>query len=50
MISGVDPEDGTHYAGHITKDDLAAGLADASRLHEDEERGPGDGHPAGGRL
>ena len=37
VISGVDPEDGTHYAAYITKDELAAGFADARRLSEDEE-------------
>jgi hypothetical protein len=44
VISGVD-EEGTHYAGYITKDELAAGFANARRLREDEERGPGDEPP-----
>ena len=29
VISGVDPEDGTHYAAYITKDELAAGFAES---------------------
>jgi len=37
VISGVDPEDGTHYAAFVTKDDLARGFADARRVREDEE-------------
>jgi hypothetical protein len=37
-ISGVDPEDGTHYAAWITKDELAAGFADARRVREDDEQ------------
>jgi hypothetical protein len=38
VISGVD-EEGTHYAAYITKDELAAGFADARRLREDDDLG-----------
>jgi len=37
VISGVDPEDGTHYATFVTKEHLAAGFADLRRLREDDE-------------
>jgi hypothetical protein len=37
VISGVDPEDGTHYAAYITKDELAAEFADARRLREHDD-------------
>lgn len=36
VISGVD-EEATHYAAYITKDELAAGFADARRLREDDK-------------
>ena len=36
VSSGVD-EDGVHHAASITKDELAAGFADARRLREDDE-------------
>lgn len=36
VISGVDA-DGVHYAAWITKDELAAGFADARRLREDDD-------------
>lgn len=36
VISGVD-EEATHYAACITKDELAAGFADARRLREDDK-------------
>ena len=38
-ISGVDPETGIEYVEPITKDELAAGFADARRAREDEDRG-----------
>ena len=37
VISGVDPEDGTHYAAWVTKDELAAAFADTRWLREEDE-------------